>query len=973
MTRRLLEIDLRAGRCVVSPLPEALRKEGLGGRALAVRLFATRPGDDDAVIIAPGALCGSGAPAANRGAIVFNSPLTGTIFTVNEGGDFFPSLQRAGFAAIVLTGASPTPLLLRIDAQGGELVDASFIWGMDADATAQSFKKEKSGVLTIGPAGENGVRYAGLHADDGNLFGRGGPGAVLGKKRLKAIVVTGDSGSEVADPPAFTAACADLQRLLRASPLLCGPVGFAPYGEAALVDLAARRGLLPTHNFSATFPSDATAFNGAALVAAGPSRGFGCSGCPIACKRRDANGHPLPDFFTLAAFGALIHLPDLASIHRLNADCNRLGLDPLSLAGVLAARSEIQQRPLQVEELDTLLPAIATRSNEGELLAQGAARYAAHSGRPEIAMTVHGLELAPLDPRGLKGLALAHVVDLAGQGETALTLSAELLRKPVPVDRLSWGGKARLVHANAAAVAAFDSLGLCRHLLYAAGLEEAAALYTSASGQTCSAAELAALGAATLELERSCSQRLPGHTTIDALPARLLTPLPDREHPSPPPLDREEGEAEVQRYWRLCGKNRLPGALLPPFQGEGRGGDGLDCAVYKEVGCPAIVQTLSYYAAKLIAEGIGRSGRVALLAQDDRPLAVGATDLVETGQEVLRHSGATALCLLEPPWPFADFLLRRNQQASAIVPRDSETRTFLHEIPLLRGPFVAERIAAALGNRKGILLDGGIICAAGALTVEQAYVNASSLWHALTIKYLLDVLTDGLLLPEEAAVFDAFRAASLSEPHAEGLVFHPGPLADATTIEEEMIRVGRYTVERHLVDSFFGNISCRLGDNVFISATASSLDALRGCIDPIPFDNHTSLGLVASSELAAHQGIYAATDARTILHGHPRFTVALSMLCAGEKDCPISDCWRDCPQVRWLGGVPIVSGEIGAGGLARRVPPVIGASGQAIVYGHGVFTLGHKDFAEPFQSLVALERWARQEYFRRVACGEIFG
>lgn len=965
MTRRLLEIDLSTGRSVIRPVPEKIQPPGIGGRALAVRLLGTVSPSADAVIIAPGALCDSGAPAANRGSIVFTSPLTGTIFTVNEGGDFFQFLHRAQFAAIVIIGESPASVLLRINAQGAELVDGSACWGTDAAASAQNLKEENSGVLTIGPAGENGVLYAGLHAGDGNLFGRGGPGAVLGRKRLKAIIVTGVRSDEVVDAPAFTTACADLLRLLRASPLLTGPVGFSSFGEAALIDLAARRGLLPTDNFSATFPADASIFNGAALVAAGKSHGFGCSGCPIACKRRDANGRPLPDFFTLAAFGALLHLPDLAAIHRLNADCNRLGLDPVSLAGVLAARSEIQQQPVWVEELEALLQCIATRSGEGDLLADGAARYATQHGRPDAAMTVRSLELAPLDPRGLMGLALAHSVDVAGQGENALTLNAELLRKPVPVDRLTWGGKARLVRSNVAAVAAFDSLGLCRHLLCAAGLEEAAALYAAASGQSCTAAELGRLGEETLALERSWFQHHPAPAGIAALPARLFTPVQGQGHPSPPPpLDRKEGEAEVQGYGRLYRENKFLTGDLPPLQGEGRGEDGTPSEISK---------TLHHYAAKLVAEGIGRSGRVALLAQNDRPLVVGAEDLAGKGQDILCHSSATALCLLEPAWPFADFLLRRNPQMAAIVPRDSETRTFLHEIPLLRGPFDPATIATALGSRKGVILDGGIICAAGALTIEQAYVNASSLWHALFIKYLLDVLTHGFLLPEEAAVFAAFRAASLTEPQSGGLAFHPGPLLDATTIEEEMIRVGRYTVERHLVDSFFGNISCRLGDDVFISATASSLDALRGVIDPIPFDNRTTLGLTASSELAAHQGIYTATAARTILHGHPRFTVALSMLCAKEKDCLISDCWRDCPQVRWLNGVPIVAGEIGAGGLAQRVPPVIGASGQAIVYGHGVFTVGRKDFAEPFQSLVALERWSRQEYFRRVDGGDIFG
>ncbi len=954
--RHLLEIDLTVGSAVVLPLSPKQQHRELGGRALAVQLLGNTAASDNALVIAPGVLCGSGAPAANRGCIVFTSPLTGTIFSVNEGGSFPLALQRAGFAAIVIKGESSTPVLLYIDAQGGRLVDGRSCWGKDGDATARDLGREGSGVLTIGPAGENGVLFAGLHANDGNLFGRGGPGAVLGKKRLKAIIVTGDSPVEVADPAAFASAGGDLLRLLRASPLLSGPVGFGPFGEAALIDLAARRGLLPTQNFSATFPTMATTFNGAALIAAGPSRGFGCGGCPIACKRQDQAGDPLPDFFTLAACGALLHLPDLTTIRIMNAACNRLGLDPVSLAGVLAARSEIQQRPLQVEELETLLHSIATRSGEGALLADGAARYTAQCGRREVAMTVRNLELAPLDPRGLCGLALAHSVDVAGQGENALTLVAELLRKPVPVDRLSWGGKARLVHTNAAVVAAFDSLGLCRHLLYAAGLEEAAALYAAFSGQSCSAADLGTLGARTLAKEASWPTRSPFPAGIAVLPARLFTPVQGEGHPSPPPpLDREEGEVEAQRYLRL--QSPTSPLLLAPRNNESA----------------ALLPTLHHYAAKLVAEGIGCNARVALLAQDDSPCAIGATDLVDKGWAILQHSNAHALCLLEPPWPFADFLLRRTPQATAIVPRDSETRTFLHEIPVLRGPFSPAKIAAALCDRKGVVLDNGIICAAGALTIEQAYVNASSLWHALTIKYLLDVLTNGFLLPEEAEVFTAFRAASCTEPHADGLTFHSGPLLDAKSIEEEMIRVGRYTVERHLVDSFFGNISCRLGNDVFISATASGLDALRGAIDPIPFDNSTTLGLVASSELAAHQGIYAATAATTILHGHPRFAVALSMLCAGEKDCLISDCWRDCPQVRWLGGVPIVAGEIGAGGLARQVPPVIGASGQAIVYGHGVFTIGRSNFAEPFDALVAIERWCRQEYFRRFDCGDIFG
>ena len=192
-----------------------------------------------------------------------------------------------------------------------------------------------------------------------------------------------------------------------------------------------------------------------------------------------------------------------------------------------------------------------------------------------------------------------------------------------------------------------------------------------------------------------------------------------------------------------------------------------------------------------------------------------------------------------------------------------------------------------------------------------------------------------------------------------------GPLLDPAEILAEITAVGRYTVERGLVDSFFGNISVCAGNTIYISQTAASLDELAGCIDPVAMDNSSTAGITASSELLAHRRIYETSDARVILHGHPRFSVVMSMLCE-EADCQVSDCWKDCPRVRFLGDTPVVAGEIGAGGLAERVPPVIAGPGKALVYGHGLFTIGRRDFGEAFRALVEVENWCRDEYFRRL-------
>lgn len=372
----------------------------------------------------------------------------------------------------------------------------------------------------------------------------------------------------------------------------------------------------------------------------------------------------------------------------------------------------------------------------------------------------------------------------------------------------------------------------------------------------------------------------------------------------------------------------------------------------------------------MIADRSAPGGQIAFAAQDDEMISSGDQALASLASDILSHLNCLALAVAKPALPFADFLLQRaDPDQRELVPRDTETRTFLHDIPILRkselGDDPAKTIAAILGSRKGIIVEEIGIIANGALTVEQAYINWSSVYHSTYIKYLEDVLESGFSLPGEEAAFENFRSQCLPTLSAEGLAFRQGPFSDKAEILEEITCVGRYTVQRGLVDSFFGNISYSNGDLIYISQTASSLDELQGCIDPVPFGNSSTVGITASSELVAHRSIFETTGCHAILHGHPRFAVVMSMLCEEKENCAIKDCWRDCKKVRFLGTTPVVAGEIGAGGIARNVPPVIGWTGRAIVYGHGVFSIGMNDFREAFQALVDVENWCREEYFRR--------
>ncbi len=380
------------------------------------------------------------------------------------------------------------------------------------------------------------------------------------------------------------------------------------------------------------------------------------------------------------------------------------------------------------------------------------------------------------------------------------------------------------------------------------------------------------------------------------------------------------------------------------------------------------------YTGKLLRDRSAFPGRIGFAANEDRMVEGGTPELSRLAADVLSRLSCLGMLAAAPTLPFPEYLVRRAPGAdTALLPLDTETRTFLHDIPFLRkndlGQDPAATIATLLSKRKGVVAEGIGIVASGPVTLEQAYIHYSSVFHACCVKYLIDVLQEGFHLPGEAEAFRAFREEYLQAPSAERLSFRPGPIEDREKVLAEVRTVGRYTVERGLVDSFFGNISYRVGETIYISQTAASLDELAGCIDPVPTDNRSTTGITASSELLAHRRIYEATGARAILHGHPKFAVVMSMLCDVQA-CPIKDCWKDCTRVRMLGDTPIVAGEIGAGGLAVRVPPVIGTPGKAIVYGHGVFAIGRDGFEEAFRSMVDVENRCRAEYFRRLDARE---
>lgn len=376
------------------------------------------------------------------------------------------------------------------------------------------------------------------------------------------------------------------------------------------------------------------------------------------------------------------------------------------------------------------------------------------------------------------------------------------------------------------------------------------------------------------------------------------------------------------------------------------------------------------YTDKLVAAGYAEAG-APLMGAIDADLIWNRDDparpLIE---KVIAGLNIQSLLYGRPAEPYRtviDFLA--GEADGVIFPEDTETRTFFHDLPVASS-FDAGEIIRALKGRKCVIVPGQGIVTFGTVSPEQAFITFCSVCFAAFVKFFADFLADSRRKKVARRQEEAFHraVAHLDPPIGAPPPLEQGPFTHAAGVMRAMAEAGRATVASRLVDSYFGNISCRMGETLYISQTGSSLDALEGCIDAVPLDGSSCAGITASSEFSAHRRIVLHTGRRTVLHGHPRFAVILSLDC-GRRDCPERNfCHLRCPERRFAGGAPIVPGEIGTGpyGLCRTVPPLLMDHPGVIVHGHGVFTTGQEDFKEAFSTLLAIEQACRREYFGRM-------
>jgi aldehyde:ferredoxin oxidoreductase len=544
---QLLHIDLDTGKSSSDFLGEARLRRFLGGIGLGTSLlydFApphTEPfSPANPLIFTSAPLVGTGLTTTAKFAVVTKSPLTGFIGDSLSSSHFALELKRAGIDALVITGRAASLVYLVIAGQKVEIREADHLRGESPGATEARIRSELRSpsmrVASIGAAGENRVRFATI-SNEGRHAGRGGVGAVMGSKNLKAIAISGDCETLVACPQEVEALAESLRRRS------VGSVTDKYRGIGTVANLAVfnRLGALPTRNFQQSTFEHAEALSGETLTENNFARRHGCASCTIQCERlfkSESGAEQRLEYETLFALGPLCGVNDPACVLRAAQLCDFYGLDTISAGGTLAWAMECGEKGLlpEAHELglrfgDTegflaSIPLIAQRKELGDLLAEGSRRASLALGGEtlELAMHVKGLELPGYEPRSLKTMALGLAVSPRGachnrSGAYEADFSGA-------VDRLRGDfSRGALVAASEDFAAVMDSLIVCKFLrkCFTDFYSEGAELLRSVTGWDYSAGEVRRAGERIHMLKRLFNEREGWRPDDDWLPARLLT------------------------------------------------------------------------------------------------------------------------------------------------------------------------------------------------------------------------------------------------------------------------------------------------------------------------------------------------------------------------------------------------------------------------------------------------------------------
>jgi aldehyde:ferredoxin oxidoreductase len=581
---RYLRIDLSGENARHVPLSESVLRRFLGGVGLAayLMLHEAPSGIDPLSPAAPIHFClsplvGTPLTTSAKFAVVAKSPLTNRLNDALSSSHFAIAAKKAGFDALVLTGSCSRPSVVIVDDGRLRVESAADVWGMPA-AEAEEEIRSRLGrhyhLAVIGPAGENHVRYSTISHENRHA-GRGGLGAVLGSKNVKALAVAGSQRVELADPAGVVAAARELSRRS------FGPAT-AKYRELGTVSNLLtfnRLAALPTRNFQQGSFEEAESLSGEALNEARRVARNSCAACTIGCEHiyETKQGGVRLEYESLFALGPLCGIGDCEAVLEAARMCDRLGLDTISAGATIAFAMECTEKGLLHEEglrfgndakQRELLEQIAHRRGLGALLAEGTRRAAEYigGGAADFAPHVKGLEIPGYEPRALQAMALGFAVGSRGadhnrSGAYEVDFSARF-------DRLHGSPEAaRMAVETEDRAALIDSLILCKFLrgvfsdLYA----ESAELVKSVTGWDVSAEEMRMIARRVVTAKKLYNIREGWTPAEDTLPRRFLSEGLPANGEERAVLPRERLQEMIQAYYAARGwgtAGTVPRALI---------------------------------------------------------------------------------------------------------------------------------------------------------------------------------------------------------------------------------------------------------------------------------------------------------------------------------------------------------------------------------------------------------------------------
>jgi aldehyde:ferredoxin oxidoreductase len=597
-TGRILHVDLGNGRMNVEEPSELFYRTYLGGRNFIAYYLLREAcervdplGPQNRLVFATGVLTGVPVGCTGRNSAGAKSPLTGAYGESEAGGFFGAELKFAGFDAIVLEGESANPVYLWIQDGEAEIRDASHLWGQDIAVVESILRRELKDphirIAQIGRAGENLVRYATIANDVTHVYGRCGLGAVMGSRKLKAIVARGHTKVPVADEETIRALgrrFATSWRKVAGDLYEFGTIGSLPVLDAI--------GGLPTRNFQAGSMPNAEEIGGERLRDTLLVDREGCYACGVKCKRvveasAAVHGHEIdrryggPEYETAAALGSNCGIDDLVTISKANELCNRYGLDTISAGTTIAWVMECYERGIldssALDGLDLrfgngtamlqLIEKIVHREGIGGLLGEGVARAAEHlgNGSDEFAMHTKGLELPLHEPRIKHGMGLGYAVsptgadhvhnihdDLYSTVDSPFFKRIQSLGILEPLEPTDLGpAKVRLYAYDVLWWSLFNCLELCSNGPYALDLSLVTELVEATTGWETSLWELTKIAERSVTLPQLFNVRAGLTPADDRLPSRFFQELDASA--SGVPLNREDFEAALNLYYGIRG------------------------------------------------------------------------------------------------------------------------------------------------------------------------------------------------------------------------------------------------------------------------------------------------------------------------------------------------------------------------------------------------------------------------------------